>query len=405
MSVETIPRQNIDHEPAPILSYEEYRGLCDGMQPNVYRETGVAHEEGYHSAIEDDRTVYVELNGKRLPLLVSLEHAGGYAIDKTKALTGAESLYIMALPPGFAEAMDVDLETHIQRLDKNAAIIVETATEDTQAIKDTFMDRLGETGWTTHDFLDKRLEGFSKEEQMARISLYEAHFEAVDDDGNPIPYRDEPLEEIFKEEVAENGVTNTEIMGADRIAKDDKLLKQLWAFHDKKFDELGEYHPVSMQEDEEFFRYLTTDKPTKSIVRFRSDEENNKVPVCQGIMLDGMGQVVWVNGLFREALAQKAADNGEYTMFYYGIASDSTPEQEAHYAKDVITTTLRTLKRKGGKLSLLFESTTMSSLFIPRLVGDYARAEPNGAKITQDPVPISQINYWALVPESKDTVY
>lgn len=403
MSVETLVK-GIDHEPLPVLSYEEYRGLCDGMQPNVYRETGIAHEEGYQAANEDDRTVYVELNGKRLPLLTPLEHAGGYVTEKTQELTGAENLYILALPPSFAEEMDIDLEAHFQELGENSAVIVETATEDTRAIKDLFTDRLGAEDWVAHDFLDERLKDFPKEMQMARISLYEAHFEALDDEGKLIPYKDVPLHEVFEEEVAENGPTNTEIMGADRVAANDELLEQLWAFHNKQFDELGKYHPVSMQETEEYFKYLTASEGTESIVRFKSDEEDHRVPVCQGIMLEDTEQITWVNDRSREALNEEAARNGEYVMFYYGIASNSTPDEEAHYAKDVISIALRTLKRKGGKLSLFFESTTMSSLFIPRLVSDYARAEANGLKITQDPVAISQVDYWYLTPDSKETV-
>lgn len=396
MSVETL-RKDIDHEPIPVLSYEEYRGLCDGMQPNVYRKTGIDSEEGYRTATRDERTVYVELNGKYLPLFVPLEHAGGYNTERTKELAGVENAYALALPPGFTEGMDIDLETHAKSLGENTAILIETAAEDTDAIRNAYLERLGEAGWRAHDFLDTRLEGVTEEEQRARISIYAAHFEARDGDGNLLPSRSWSLEELYEEEVEEFGATDTELIASARITEDDELFERLWDLHDEKFDWLGEFHPVSMQENKEFFRQLVTDERTKSIVRFDVDENGDRVPACHGILLEGMDQVEWINDRFKETMQEQAAENDEQIVFYYGIASKSSAGKTAHYAKDVMGLNTRLAQRKGGKVELVLESTTMSSLYIPRLVSEYARAEPRGMTATEDPKPVSRLDYWALV--------
>jgi hypothetical protein len=280
-------------------------------------------------------------------------------------------------------------------------VVVQTAAAKTQETKEVLSNKLDGGTWNIQDFLDPRC---AEGEQMARISIYTAEFEALDESGNLIPHNDRTLKERFEEDVAETGLTHIELIEAARVTEDEELFEQLWELHDDKFDWLGEFHPVSMQENKAFFRQILGDDRTKSIVRFDTDEEGNRVPVCHGILMDDIDQVSWINDRFMQEVKDKAATDNEYIQFYYGIASKSTADKTLHYAKEVMGLNFRMAKRGGGKGLLILESTTMSSQYIPGLVGKYSREEPNGMTMTRDVEAVSELDYWYLKSGSSETI-
>lgn len=406
MSVETIPR-SIEYEHPPIMPYDEYRDLCDLAQPDVYRKTGISTPESYADALAGEETTYIEMSGRRIPLFTLLENAGGYNLETSQKLTSSERVFALALPLELLNDADVDINGYLGQLGQGAAVIVETASDRTQAIKDETLERLGESEWKIGDFLDVRCpEG----EQIARISMYTSHFEARDENGEQLPYRGISLKEAFDEDVAATGITHTVLIEASDIQAEKALFDQLWDVHDIKFDMLGEYHPVSMQEDEEFFETLLEDVRTYSIVRFDADEAGNQVPKCQGIVIEiesngkDMDPVEWVSDRFGDKVRADAQARGEYIQFFYGIASQSEPGEALHYSEDVMRLYSRMCKRRGGKVALLFESTTLSSLYIPKLVAKYVSEESDGMTITEDVKAVSQLDYWFLTSDVSATV-
>ncbi|HSW91267.1 MAG TPA: hypothetical protein VLG09_01305 [Candidatus Saccharimonadales bacterium] len=403
MSIETVSR-SIEHEHAPVMPYGEYRDLCDLAQPNVYRKTGISSPEGYESALNDENTTYIEMSGRRIPLFVPLEDAGGYNLDTSQKLTDSQRVFALTLPLDLLYDAEVDLNDHLEELGDGASVVVQTGSDQTQEVKERTLEKLGESKWKIGDFLDVRCpEG----EQIARISMYASHFEARDENGELIPPRDISMKEAYEEDRAETGITNTVLIEASDIQARKVLFDQLWNLHDIKFDFLGEYHPVSMQENEEFFEVLLNDEYTKSIVRFGTDENGNEVPKAQGIAIEeeGIQRIVeWVNDRFGDKIKVDAQANGERVQFFYGIASQSEPGEALHYSEDIMKLYSRMCKRRGGKVALLFESTTLSSLYIPRLVAKYVSEESNGMTITEDVQAVSQLDYWFLGPELNDTV-
>ena len=391
MITDPIPSDKTEYEAEPAIPYGEYRALCDAMQPDVYRKTGVSSEESYKAARNDPRTVYTEINGHRLPLFVPLEHAGGYNVEGSQRLTQREDVYALALPPELVNE-ELDLDTYLQALGGGSAVIVQTGSKQTQAIKAKFAEKLSiDNAWTMHDFIDPRCpEGH----QTASITVYASHFEALDDDGNTIPRSGRPIGELYEEERLEVGESLTELIEASDIRKKEEVFDQLWELHDDRFDWLGKFHPVSMQEDRDFFRQLLSDDRTKSYVRFDINEEGQRVPVCQGIELDDMDQVDWISDEFKEEAMARAKANGESLRFFYGIAGKKTPEKMAKYARDVMSLSSRLFKRGGGRAKYVFESTNMSSLYMLDLVQEYVGQEPNGAKIASEIETSSKLDYW-----------
>ena len=402
MSIETDVSKSERHErePLPIVSYEKYREICDAAQPEMYRVTGITSAEHYEVSLADERTKYAEIGGERLPLIAPIEHAGGYNAEGCHELTGSKEVYILALPPRFLEITGVDAKSLLAACDNDTSIVVETSSEYTAEFKEMMSVELaGE--WRVGEFIDPRC---LKDHQTAQMSVYMAHFDSVDNNGAGLPYRDLSYDELFEEEVREKGPSDTEFVSAARVRENPELFEQLWNLHDDRFDWLGKYHPISMQESKAFFQDILSDDDTKSYVRFDTNENGDRVPVCHGCSLDGLDHVDWLNATFREKLLQDSMEVGENVEFFYGIVSKSTLGQQVRYAKDVMGLNSRLVRRNGERLSIIFESTNLSSIYIPNLVKEYIGGEPNGVKMVGGVEKIASMDYWFLKSGANETV-
>lgn len=402
MSTESIPKNRVEHESErereslPIISYSEYREICDNMQPDIYRKTGIASGEEYEAARENPDTVFVEMGGQKLPLFVTLENAGGYNLENSKRLAGRENMFALALPPELIDAENVDIEAYLQELGDDAAVIVQTASGSTQEIKTNLSEKIDRMGWKTGDFLDPRC---PKGRQAARISMYATRLDALDENGVLIPYKGRSLEALFVDDVSETAEEDTELITAEVLRNNEELFEQLWELHNDKFDWLGEYHPVSMQETKGFFREVVTNDRTTSYVRF-DYEDGKRVPVCHGCFMEGLEEAEWLTDNFRDTIEDTENDQ-EKIQYFYGIVSKSTTS--AHYAKDVMQLHSRLSKRNGGSTKMLFESTNKSSLYIPRMIQAYLGEEHSGTKATEVET-ISRLDYWYLASDLRESV-
>lgn len=401
MSIETESYRRREYEPKPPISYDQYRSLCDASQSDVYRVTGLTSPEGYEAAKRDALTKYIEIDGYRVPLFASIGHAGGYNEEGCRKLTGSENVYISALPLELLEANDVDISTRLDELGPDASVVIETSSTGASNSKAAISERLSMAGgvWAVSDFIDPRCpEGH----QTAQMSVYTAHFRSPDEEGSSVSHQDVSYEELFEEDRRETGDTFTEFIPAAALRENEELFDQLWGLHDDKFNWLGKFHPVSMQENKAFFEQILLDEHTKSFVRFDLDEEGRRVPVSHGCSLDGLPEQL--SDQLRQKILRQASENGERVQFFYGIVSKSAPDKMIHYAKDVMSLNSRLLRRSGNKALFVFESTNMSGLYIPRLVEEYIGQEPKGVTMTGAPQSMSTLDYWFLKPASRETV-
>jgi len=137
-------------------------------------------------------------------------------------------------------------------------------------------------------------------------------------------------------------------------------------------------------------------------ISFEENEENKKVPNIQGIIMDdGLSQVGWATDSFKEQMRAKLDPENDRIQFYYGIAGKSSEDKMAHLSEAVIAQYARLLKQNGGRTLVMFESTNMSSGYIPRMIGAYSAAEPNGVKLSQDIVKLATLDYWYLKPQAQ----
>lgn len=368
---------------APVVSFERYQSLNAELNSHMFRKVGIVDEAQYKQVIADDRTVYVGLQGNRVPALLSVEHATGYNIEKCREMCGTDNVYLLSLPAA-ALAENGSLKSTLDKLPaKEAAIIVEFLDEQTSELQEIVDQTIGDE-WEMADFEDERLEG---DNRRAAMSLY-----CVNGESRVVDSRGPLSENLYMDDLKEspNASFDTKFYTAQSLIAEN-LTDKLWGLYASKFSLLGDYHPVSMEEDAAHFKSLLLDQHTQSIVKFSRDENGEEVPVCLGFFIDDVESLYWLSDQFRSNMKEHSKTNGSNFAFFYGIVSASRPEESLHHSEEIIKLYTRLLNRRGGKTAIWFESTNLSSLYIPRLITKYTENDPEAIALSEPTRVVRQI--------------
>lgn len=375
-----------------VADYERYRRVVDEFSP-AFREVGIVDQAGYDRAMRDPRTVRLCLGAVELPLLAPVEHVSGYDVERTKRLTGQDNVYVMTTPLSVLAAPETSVlgdQTEFQP--DVSAILVETDHAETSDIQEVLPDVLNEIGsYQTGEFLDERIR--NPEQRPAMMAMYETRFDAVDETGEFIPARDVSFFEAYDELEAQDhpATEHTKLLHVDELQDNEKLIDELWDLCSDRFDWLGEYHPVSMEDTKAFFVKMVLNDNTHTIVRY--DDEGT--PRGLGFFMPNLEECTWLKPEFKDTLTETTETAGEEMSYFYGIAAKNA-ESVAHYGQDIMQMMALITHQRGGSHRLFFESTNMSSRYIPRMVGSYGQGA--GLKMAEPISKVAQIDYWYLEP-------
>lgn len=392
-------REHIAERPNEV-DFEGYRQVVDELN-SAFRKTGIIDAGGYDRAMRDPRTVRLRASGDQgsieMPFIVPLEYIAGYDTERTKRLTTEDSASMMALPLSALTAPDAEIVLpESERVDfGSSAIIVETDHAETEDAMNILPQTLQSVGsFVPRQFLDIRIK--NPEQQPAAMTVYQTGFEAVDEAGQKISSQNMNFFEAYEEIVSTGQASHhTVLLDVHALRQNEALVEDLWELCKDRFEWLGDYHPVSMEDTKDFFMQIVLNEDTHSIIRY--DKEGK--PACLGFFISGLEECTWLKPSFCEAINTEAAERLEQVVYFYGIAGKS--ETAAHYGQDVMQLLARIAQQMGGRYRLLFESTNMSSRYIPRMVGQYV-GQGAGLEMTEPITKVAQMDYWYLSPPKID---
>lgn len=356
-----------------------------------YRLTGLVDPGGFVRAMSDGRTVVARIgDGPELPLLAPVEHVAGYDVERCRRLAGSDDVMVLTLP--FEALASGDLNMPVGDRPAPGAIMVETdhgCTADVQQALPGMLAGLG--SYEPREFIDERIR--SPERRTAHMAVYQGRFEALDNEGQPLPARGIGFAAAYQEllDAGSPLTKRTRLLSAQELQDNDDLVRQLCELCRGRFDWLGEQHPVSMEDTEEFFLQLLLDDNTHMLVRY--DDEGHLA--CMGFFMSGLQSCEWMKQKYRDAEMNAAAERGDQVMYFHGIASNST--KAARYSYDVVSLLVGVCRGMGGVHSVDFESTGMSGGYIPRIVMGGV-GENVGMRVVEPVAKTTQIDYWLLTP-------
>lgn len=363
----------------PPVSFEEYRSFCDG-QSESYRKVGVLSPEGYDSALSSDETEFIDVPSLGVvPLVVSDVAMDGYDIGRTKELTGSTSLFLLALP---VEAIPDDVRLRGDYT--SSVIVVESSRPETAAAKSRLPKILGgDSALVSCDFVDERIE--QEDNKTAWMALYTAKTRIVDETRiKPGKSMKDINAELGGELRPDNGLT---LYSGEDLASNQDIADKLWDLFKDRFGWLGDNHPVSMEDTRELFDQLVMGNDSYVTVKYMSGE-----PICAGIFMHDLDDCTeWLSGRCVDMLMARV-DEGYTPMFFPGIAART---EGMGSAKELISYHCRLASEAGIRYALSFESSNMSSTYIPRLVSDYVR-DSGTLELVEEVESQGKQDYWYL---------
>lgn len=376
-----------------LTDFTQYRQLCD-QATNGFRKIGLQDEAAYYEASRDPRTVFCTLGSARYPLMVPLEYEIMYNAARTRQLTGKTEAMLCTLPISSlsAEVDDLDI-TDLPNM-SDAAILFEqihTTDPDQRRAQRTAVAQLLDPSLKPHDFINPDL--LDKEgHETAWMGIYGFSVDPVG--AVPITSAHETGQALIQGWEAytlENRVSDNVLLRSDQLQQNPELMAKLWQIAQVGFGEiLGAYHPVSMEIGEQVFRDRVLAEGTLTAIRFYEGQ-----PACFGTIMPNMDHNDWLDcqsTVLKQDIAAAQAEGRGLVHFFELIGNGM---QGVGFGKDILQLYLNVANYSQRPYRIYFESTNLSSLYIPHITTQCAARVPS-LELTRPVTQLQQLDYWYL---------
>ncbi len=384
---------------ALITSAEEQSSLPMDVQFGHYSELlvpqndlpqniGLSYED-YQRVLEAPETTKVgvtTLNGEvRVPLLTSIDIFPWYNLDMIKGSQpeGTEIRYIPPVPQavGLVDKAKIDT-TIMDELDRGTALLIDCDRNDPASRIEPLIKIAQEA--------DARLiiENLGGGDQERYLNQYVA---TVDFGGGETSFRAGGSLYTYYEKMVQDGELPKDVdNGPSFILKLDNDVERdkLWQIYKKRFDKLGEEHPVNAGYGEEEFKAILQDPDVVKVVN-RVDGDISTL--C--LFLTDITQCPWLNQQYYKEHYKEAIDSGNFLIFL-GIVTDEKMQGNA-YATDVVDLLVHVSDEKHASTVITFECNEISQNITPILV--QSAIENSGiAKVSGLEEPTSQLSFYTV---------
>ncbi len=381
------------------IDFAHYRGMCDSEDD--FRKTGIQHEEAFTHALEDDRTIVFLHEGRQVPLAAPIDYEKMYNIERCKDLTGKSNILLLAAPLNVVMESEQDEPIAVP---EDTAIIVEEFGDISEATVDSTTSRLPFRGAKPHMFINPNLSSIDGHDH-AWMSAYSLSFEPANGSSGEKYEPGRLLDDVVAAWESlqtsrgsgiypEDGTNETYLFTNSQLSSNKELVDELWSIAEVGFgDVLGAHHPLSMEFTRSFFDEQISSNDTLTTVKFVDGE-----PICFGFLALGMHKNDWLNTESPKLIAEMEdakQKNRPYVHFHELI---SKGEKGMGHSIDILSTFLGAAARTGYQYDVFFESTNLSSLYIPKIVDNEIKTSKDVSFL--EPIrQLGKLSYWAIVSE------
>jgi hypothetical protein len=392
-------RQKDDHE---LATFVDYRTMCDRVD-NI-RLVGIQDEKSYLKAILDPRTTFTDFEGKRVPLFAPIEYEKMYDLKSCIELTSKPNVMLLSLP---LELIEKEGGIGSVALDHDTAVIIE---EFVQVNDVSILPSEHEAPFFINnpsvrimDFKHPDLASMPSNEN-AWMAAYSFEFGPNKDSATPFKQQDfKPhVAEVWKEyceannqaETPHEGAEGTFFLFAEQLAQMPEVVDKMWSISEIGFGKiLGAHHPVSMEFNREFFNQQTSASNTVTAIHYVDGQ-----PVCFGFIGLDMSNNDWINTnstVMKNELHEAEEAQRAYVHFHELI---SNGVEGMGYSTNILKTFLDIAARTHYDYSVFFESTNLSSTYIPAIV-EKEISKVEGLLVKRDIKMLGKLTYWAVIED------
>jgi hypothetical protein len=350
------------------FDWEKYREIADAHCDGA-RKVGLIDKTSAEESTKDPRTVSIEVEGMDFPAIVPIEYAEGYDPQRTREFVGntggnSSEVYYYCVPPDLIDESQMEqIAELIKNQNSDDFFVYFDYDAKKQRVKEQFEAVISKLGRqiSSIPLYDPQV---SERNQQASIGLYatSAHRTEVAKKigGSNLSIFGEfqkALKSGEYEKFPENGTT---LLKGSEI--DNDLRDKMWNIYLGRFQDLGEYHPITMEDTREGFENLIDDPSTTCSITFKDAD-----PVCWMCFCTSVDECEWLNqNFFDEGNLHMSSD--EELLFFPEIVARA---DTIGFAKPTLQLATEIASRTGRDYKVVFESTNRSAGYIPRMVKMY----------------------------------
>lgn len=396
MSTEIMPNSR-ETEKKEFLPFEAYRKLCDTVDD--FRKVGIQDSVTYEAAVSDENSIMIETHFGTVPLLASIDTEKMYCAPRCSRLLDERGVKLLAVPIDIIRECVADGER--VTLPNNIAVIIEEFENTSGSQFENLRDIVTNDDIEKVEFVNEDLIPFDNHSTawMSAYTVVPGSDMGNKKFSNDIEFSNEIVaswkqmrqNDNLEREPNEQS-TGVFYFSNEELQKRPDIIEGLWAVSSFGFGEkLGKGHPLSMEFNREYFDQQITSRATMTAMYIEEGE-----PLCFSFISPNFNENDWLNcesGTMKEFF-QEAEDNGRVPLHWFELISKG--ERGMGYADKVLQEFMTLAARSGYDFQVFFESTNLSSLYIPDIVREQVQ-KTQGLSLRKDVTPIGKLNYYALL--------
>lgn len=344
------------------IDFSGYRNICDSV--DRFRKIGIQDELSYERVIRDPVTRFSRIGNKRIPVYADIVHEKMYATERCRKLFAVDNVMLQCLPGALPiESIDLPPRTGIVWEEfeirdgislGNQPSYVKNETTQISFVHPYISDVEHSAAWMASYSLDFSPSNSTNTEVAKSGSLRQALWLAWAERRDAQGLDALPLDNS-------NG---TFLLFSDDIAERPDIIDGLWRISETGFGEvLGAHHPVSMEFNRAFFDHMVTSDNSVTAAHYVDGK-----PVCFGFIGLNMNNNDWLNTSSTDLQKRitDARDSGRELVHFYELINDG--EKGMGYSMDILDAFLDIAARTKRHFTVFFESTNLSSLYIPDII-------------------------------------
>lgn len=384
-----------------LMSFEDYRRICD--EANNFRKVGIQGSKAYEKVSHDARTIYVDYANKKVPLLAPIGFEKMYDEERCIEMTSKPNILLLSLPLSFVQNEGIESEVII---DSETAVIVEEFVDvnDHSSHRELPIPPFIANSVKSIEFIHPDLAATPGHE-TAWMAGYSFEFGSDQDEPHPCSsgYLGQAIADAWQDycfdkdqpSLPHEGANETYLLSAQQLSKMPQVVEGLWAISAVGFGKkLGAHHPVAMEFNRDFFDQQIIAENTVTAVHYVDGQ-----PVCFGFIGLDMSNNDWLNcnsDVVATDVEEARQAQRAYIHFHELISNGF---EGMGYSTNILKTFLDIAARTRFDYTIFFESTNLSSTYIPYIIEKEVAANET-LSMKSDIEMIGKLSYWAIVEDA-----
>lgn len=380
----------------PIIDFESYAEVCN-FKNDGSRRRGILSPEMYQEIINSPDTCFVKSGDLQIPAMMDVKYGLAMGYDMVKCEEYAKDLAtdikILTLPIHELNEYEKKQIAEIMISNGNCALYFSDHNGDESKALAEILDENG-VRHNEKPLLDSRA---AKGDEQAAVLLFSCLVEQNTERGERKKLRLRDVQDYYEKyigpSISSDGESLTTLEMGDKIS--DEKAEDMWELFEKRFNFLGENHPLLMQDSkEDFLKLLRMDSTLISATYTKNEVGELNNLTCFSYYIDDMSSLYWLNHkYFDEKFSAKEGCNYITNIYTPGIVSSGMKS----YSGLSIGLYVKAGDEAGLSTNVIFENTNLSKKYIPRIVNSAIKGSCKYSELTpSEPIDKDIYRLWSI---------